>query len=55
MIMETYTMAVIACTSVAFVAIGIYLHFLRKKSENALPGAPFVNPPGKRKPRRKKR
>jgi len=51
--METVTLVLIACASIAFIAAGLYLHFLRKKSEAVYP-APFVNPPGKRKPARKR-
>ena len=51
--METYTIAIIASASAVFAAIGLYLHFLRRKARSALPGAPFVNPPGRRKPRKK--
>lgn len=51
--METYTMALIGVTALAFGIAGMYLHLLRKRSENVFP-APFLNPHGKRKPRAKK-
>ncbi|MFH0956734.1 MAG: hypothetical protein V1813_02635 [Candidatus Aenigmatarchaeota archaeon] len=50
--METYTLALIAVCGVAFLAAGIYLHMLRKRSEDVFP-APFLLPAGKRKPRKK--
>jgi hypothetical protein len=50
--METYTLALIAICGIAFAAAGIYLHVLRKRTEDVLP-APFLLPAGKRKPRKK--
>jgi hypothetical protein len=50
--METYTLAFIAICGVAFLAAGIYLHMLRKRSENVFP-APFLPPAGRRKKRKK--
>jgi uncharacterized iron-regulated membrane protein len=47
--METYTLAIIGLASIAFLAAGIYLHMLRKRSERVFP-APFTNPPHRRKP-----
>jgi preprotein translocase subunit SecG len=37
-------------TAAVFIVIGIYLHLLRKRSEDVFP-APFLNPPRKRKPK----
>jgi uncharacterized iron-regulated membrane protein len=50
--METYTILVVAATSLVFIATGVYLHMLRNRSEKVFP-APFLNPSGKRKPRKK--
>jgi uncharacterized iron-regulated membrane protein len=47
--LETYTMLAMAASSIAFIAAGIYLHLLRKRSERVFP-APFLNPHGRRKP-----
>lgn len=47
--METYTLLLLALCAASFAAAGLYLHFLRKRSEKAFP-APFVNPHGKRGP-----
>lgn len=47
--METYTFYVIVICSLIFIALGVYLHLHRKKSESVFP-APFLNPAGRRKP-----
>ncbi len=50
--METYLLCTIGITSIVFIGMGIYLHMHRKKSENVFP-APFLNPTGKKKPRKR--
>ncbi len=47
--MEIYTFYVVVLCSLLFIALGVYLHLLRKKSESVFP-APFLNPAGGRKP-----
>ncbi len=50
--METYLMYAVGITSIIFIGLAFYLHLLRKRSENVFP-APFLNPHGKRKPKKK--
>jgi hypothetical protein len=50
--METYLIYVLGAASLVFIAVGIYLHIIRKRSESVFP-APFLNPSGKRKPKKK--
>jgi hypothetical protein len=50
--MEIYTIYAAAAASLVFIAVGLYLHMLRKKSENVFP-APFLNPTRRRNPRKR--
>ena len=50
--MDTYALYVMGISAVAFIGVGIYLHILRKSAEEYVP-APFTNPHGKRKPKKK--
>lgn len=50
--METYYLYVMGISAVIFIGVGIYLHMLRGKAEQSVP-APFTNPHGKRKPKKK--
>ncbi len=50
--METYLIYTIGAAALVFIAAGIYLHVIRKRSESVFP-APFLNPPRKRKPAKK--
>jgi uncharacterized iron-regulated membrane protein len=50
--METYLIYTVGAASLVFIATGVYLHMLRKRSESVFP-APFLNPPRKRKPSKK--
>jgi hypothetical protein len=43
-------MYIIGGAALLFILTGVYLHLIRKKSENVFP-APFLNPTGKRKPK----
>jgi hypothetical protein len=52
--MELLTMCVVAISALLFIGVGAYLHMLRKRAERIIP-APFLNPAGKRKPKKKKR
>ena len=46
--MEIYLMYAVGMASVAFIAVAVYLHLLRKKAENIFP-TPFLNPAGRKK------
>jgi hypothetical protein len=50
--MDTYLIYTIGAAALVFIAVGIYLHIVRKRSENVFP-APFLNPSRKKKPRKK--
>ena len=52
--METTTIYVMSAASLVFFAAGIYLHVKRKSAMNVYP-EPFVNPPTRRKKRKKSR
>lgn len=49
--METYALLVMGIAALAFIGVGIYLHFLRAKAEESMP-APFTNPRSRRKPKK---
>lgn len=51
--MDTYSFYVMGISAVAFIGVGIYMHLLRKRAEQSVP-APFTNPHGKRKPKKKR-
>jgi len=52
--MEAVTMYMIGISALVFLGVGTYMHLLRKSAEKTLP-APFLNPHGKRKPKKKSR
>ena len=52
--MELFAMFIIAGSALFFIIVGAYLHILRKRAEKIVP-APFLNPAGKRKPKKKRR
>jgi uncharacterized iron-regulated membrane protein len=51
--METLTVFVAGISALVFIFAGVYLHILRKRAERIVP-APFLNPSGKRKPRKRR-
>ncbi len=51
--METYALYVMGISAIVFIGVGIYLHLLRRKAQESMP-APFTNPHGKRKPKKKR-
>lgn len=50
--MDTYALWAMGISAVTFIGVGIYMHILRKRAEQSVP-APFTNPHGKRKPKKK--
>jgi hypothetical protein len=51
--MEVWTLYLIGISILIFIGVGAYLHLLRKRAEKTVP-APFLNPHGKRKPKKKR-